>query len=248
VVAVRVDRVSKRFGGVIALNNVSLEVRRGEIFGLLGPNGSGKSTLIRILTGITAPTAGRTQVNGFDVMSDPYAVRMSVGYMAQRFSLYRDLTVQENLDLSSGLYGLNGATSAERRRDALRYSGLVEQERTRTRDLAGGWLQRLALECSIVHHPQIVFLDEPTAGVDPISRRRFWKTIVALAESGTTVFVTTHYMDEAEHCDRIAFLYNGEVIAIGSPRQLKRDVVGREVAAPTLEDVFIALIERGAVA
>ena len=243
-VAVQVDHVSKRFGSTYALRDVSLAVRRGEIFGLLGPNGSGKSTLIRILTGITAPTSGQARVGGLDVATNLYAVRSSVGYMAQRFSLYRDLTVRENLDLSSGLFGLDDLAVNERRGEALRFSGLSDQARTRTQDLAGGWLQRLALECAIIHGPHVIFLDEPTAGVDPISRRRFWQTIVALAQDGVTIFVTTHYMDEAEHCDRIAFLYDGEIAAIGSPRRLKDDVLGTASVSRTLEDVFITLIER----
>lgn len=247
-VAVRVDRVVKRFGDFDALRGVSLEVERGEIFGLLGPNGSGKSTLIRILTGISAPSSGRALVNGVDAARNPYGVKTAVGYMAQRFSLYRDLTVQENIDLSSGLYGLDGVTANLRREDALRFSGLSEQARMRTIDLSGGWLQRLAFECAFVHRPPIVFLDEPTSGVDPISRRRFWKTIAALAGAGTTILVTTHYMDEAEHCDRIAFLYEGEIVAIGMPDELKRDVLPRATAQPTLEDVFVALIERRAAA
>jgi ABC-type multidrug transport system ATPase subunit len=242
-VAVRVDRVVKRFGAVAALRGISFEVRRGEIFGLLGPNGAGKSTLIRILTGISAPTSGNTLIDGSSVVANPYAVKASVGYMAQRFSLYRDLTVEENVDLSSGLYALDAATARTRRDEALRFSGLTEHARMRTRDLSGGWLQRLAFECAFVHRPPIVFLDEPTSGVDPISRRRFWRTIAALAQAGTTVFVTTHYMDEAEHCTRIAFLYEGEIVAIGTPQELKRDVLQNALAAPTLEDVFVALLE-----
>jgi ABC-2 type transport system ATP-binding protein len=243
-IAVRIDRVVKRFGRFEALRGISLEVRRGEIFGLLGPNGSGKSTLIRILTGITPPTSGSTVVNGTNVAANPFAVKSSVGYMAQRFSLYRDLTVDENIDLSSGLYGLDTVTTGVRREEALRYSGLTDEARMRTRDLSGGWLQRLAFECAFVHHPPVVFLDEPTSGVDPISRKRFWNTIAALAQAGTTVFVTTHFMDEAEHCDRIAFLYEGEIIAMGSPEELKRDILHETGAASTLENVFVELIER----
>ncbi|MHB8703581.1 MAG: ATP-binding cassette domain-containing protein [Candidatus Tyrphobacter sp.] len=243
-VAVRVAHVDKRFGALTALHDINLEVRRGEIFGLLGPNGSGKSTLIRILTGISVPTTGTAEVNGYNVSARPNAVKASAGYMSQKFSLYRDLTVGENIELSCDLYGLNKATADTRLREALTFSGLAGHERALTRDLAGGWLQRLALECAIVHRPSVVFLDEPTAGVDPISRRRFWKAIVALADAGTTIFVTTHYMDEAENADRIAFLYGGELVAVGSPQQLKRDVLKGSIAAPTLEDVFVALIEQ----
>jgi ABC-2 type transport system ATP-binding protein len=247
-VAVEVDRVTKRFGGLDALRGVSFAINRGEIFGLIGPNGSGKSTLMRILTGISPPTSGSTLISGLSVAASPYAVKSAVGYMAQRFSLYRDLTVEENIDLSSGLYGLDDRTALARRDDALRYSGLNEQAKMRTTDLSGGWLQRLAFECAFVHRPAIVFLDEPTSGVDPISRRRFWKTIANLTAAGTTVLLTTHFMDEAEHCNRIGFLYEGELVAIGTPQELKRDVLQRGTASATLEDVFVELIEQRAAA
>jgi ABC-2 type transport system ATP-binding protein len=223
--AIAVQAVTKRFGSFVALDALSLDVRPGEIFGLLGPNGSGKSTLIRILSGILRPTQGRAAVAGFDVASARHAVKSAFGYMSQKFSLYRDLTVEENVDLSAGFYGIKKQALRERKAAALQYAGLEGKERILTRDLAAGWRQRLALECALLHRPSVIFLDEPTAGVDPLMRRRFWRSIRSLGKAGASVIVTTHYMDEAEQCDRIAFLDDGKIIALGTPLELKRQTV-----------------------
>ena len=219
--AISVETVSKRFGTVAALSSVSFDVHPGEIFGLLGPNGSGKSTLIRILCGVFPPSQGRAAVAGFDITSNTQAAKSAFGYMSQKFSLYRDLTVEENLDLSAGFYGVEPHALKRAKEVALANSGLAGKERMMTRELAAGWRQRLALECAIIHRPPVIFLDEPTAGVDPLTRRRFWHSIRALGKAGCAVLVTTHYMDEAEHCDRLAFLYFGKMIALGTPSELK---------------------------
>jgi ABC-2 type transport system ATP-binding protein len=237
--AVVVDRLVKRFGDFVAVDHVSLEVARGEIFGFLGPNGAGKSTAIRILCGLLAPTGGRAVVHGFDVARDPESVKQSIGYMSQKFSLYDDLTVEENIEFFSGVYGVARERRAERRDYALRMAGLEEKHSTMTRLLTGGWKQRLALGCAILHEPPILFLDEPTSGVDPIARRMFWDLIYRLSEQGHTVFVTTHYMDEAEFCHRLALMYRGKVIALGSPAESK-EAAGK----PTMEEVFVSMIER----
>lgn len=218
--------LTKRFGDFTAVNNVSLEVKRGEIFGFLGPNGAGKSTAIRILCGLLTPTAGTATVAGFDVAREPERVKLSIGYMSQKFSLYDDLTVEENIDFFSGIYGVPRESRPGRKAFALDLSGLAERRETLTRLLPGGFKQRLALGCAILHEPPVLFLDEPTSGVDPIARRDFWDLIHQLSAHGITVFVTTHYMDEAEHCDRLALMYRGAVIALGAPPDLKRDLGG----------------------
>ena len=220
-VTVSIDRLTKRFGDFVAVDNVSLDVRKGEIFGFLGPNGAGKSTTIRILCGLLAPTTGQATVGGFDVAREPELVRQNIGYMSQKFSLYDDLTVEENLDFFAGIYGVLGEKREPRKRYALEMAGLAERRSSMTRLLAGGWKQRLALGCSILHEPPILFLDEPTSGVDPIARRGFWDLIYQLSATGHTIFVTTHYMDEAEYCHRIALMYRGRVIALGPPDELK---------------------------
>ncbi|MBI4874207.1 MAG: ABC transporter ATP-binding protein [Acidobacteria bacterium] len=237
--AVVIDSLVKRFGDFVAVDHVSLEVARGEIFGFLGPNGAGKSTAIRILCGLLAPTEGRAVVNGFDVARDPESVKQNIGYMSQKFSLYNDLTVEENIEFFSGVYGVPRAEREARKQNALRMAGLEEKHDTMTRLLAGGWKQRLALGCAILHQPPVVFLDEPTSGVDPIARRLFWDLIRELAAAGRTVFVTTHYMDEAEYCHRLALMYRGKVIALGSPGELKR-----AAGQATMEEVFVSMIER----
>jgi ABC-2 type transport system ATP-binding protein len=229
----------KRFGDFVAVDHVSLEVARGEIFGFLGPNGAGKSTTIRILCGLLAPTEGRATVNGFDVARDPESVKRNIGYMSQRFSLYDDLTVEENIEFFSGIYGVPRERRAARRDYALRMAGLEEKRDSMTRLLAGGWKQRLALGCAILHEPPILFLDEPTSGVDPIARRMFWDLIYQLSAQGHTVFVSTHYMDEAEYCHRLALMYRGKVVALGSPAELKQSA-----GMATMEDVFVSVIER----
>jgi ABC-2 type transport system ATP-binding protein len=221
--AVSVTGLQRRFGRFVAVAGIDFEVHRGEIFGFLGPNGAGKSTTIRMLCGILTPSGGSGHVAGFDIRTQAEAIKASIGYMSQRFSLYEDLTVEENIDFFSGVYRIADAKKRERKEWVIESAGLTHHRRTRTALLSGGWKQRLALGCAILHEPPIVFLDEPTSGVDPISRRNFWEVIHALADAGTTVFVTTHYMDEAEYCDRVALIYRGELIACGSPTSLKRD-------------------------
>ena len=218
---IAVRALTKRFGGFTAVDGVSFEVARGEVFGLLGPNGAGKSTTIRMLCGILAPTSGNGTVAGHDIASQPEAVRAHIGYMSQRFSLYLDLTVSENLEFYGGVYGVPPARLPERVAWALQMAGLEQQRHRLTRELSAGWRQRLALGCALLHQPEVVFLDEPTAGVDPISRRQFWNVIYELAGGGVTCLVTTHYMDEAERCDRVGLVFGGRLIALDSPARLK---------------------------
>src|SRR4249919_1129515 len=225
--AITVQHLSRRFGDFVAVDDVSFDVRQGEIFGFLGANGAGKSTTIRMLCGLLRPTSGTAIVGGIDVSKDPEAVKLRIGYMSQKFSLYEALTVDQNIRFFGGIYGLEGARFEQRRRFALDMAGLVGRETTLTRDLAGGWRQRLALGCAILHQPPIVFLDEPTGGVDPVSRRRFWRLIDQLSQSGTTVLVTTHYLDEAEHCHRVAIIHGGRLAAMGTTDELKRVFAGR---------------------
>lgn len=219
--AVHIDKLVKRFGDFVAVDNVSIDVAPGEIFGFLGPNGAGKSTTIRILCGLLPPTSGRATVGGFDVATQPEEVKHHIGYMSQKFSLYDDLTVQENIEFFGGVYGVPPDKLAVRRDYVLKMAGLEEKRTAMTRLLSGGWKQRLALGCAILHEPPILFLDEPTSGVDPIARRNFWQLIYQLSSAGHTIFVTTHYMDEAEYCHRVALMYGGRVIALGSPAELK---------------------------
>jgi ABC-2 type transport system ATP-binding protein len=239
--AVVLRNLTKRFGKFVAVDDVSLTVSPGEIFGFLGPNGAGKSTTIRILCGLLAPTSGSAVVHGFDVARDPESVKHSIGYMSQKFSLYDDLTIDENIDFFAGVYGVPKERRAEREEYVLRMAGLQDRRSDMTRLLAGGWKQRLALGCAILHEPPIVFLDEPTSGVDPIARRGFWDLIYEMAAAGRTVFVSTHYMDEAEYCHRLALMYRGRVIELGTPHELKV-ALGRPEA--TMEQVFIESIER----
>ena len=236
--AVEIDDLVKQFGAFVAVDHVSLKVGKGEIFGFLGPNGAGKSTTIRVLCGLLTPTSGRASVGGIDVASDPETIRRNIGYMSQKFSLYDDLTVEENIHFFSGIYGVPKNLRDERRDYVLKMAGIEEQRTTMTRLLPGGWKQRLALGCAILHDPPILFLDEPTSGVDPIARRGFWDLIYQLSEAGRTVFVSTHYMEEAEYCHRVALMYRGRVIALGSPRELKE-----KLKLSSMEDVFIAMIE-----
>ncbi|MGB7621172.1 MAG: ABC transporter ATP-binding protein [Terriglobia bacterium] len=219
--AVRVENLVKRFGSFCAVNRISFEVNRGEIFGFLGPNGAGKSTTIRMLCGILAPTEGNGTVAGFDVRTQAEMIKSHIGYMSQKFSLYEDLTVEENIDFYSGIYQIPAEKKQRRKEWVIEMSGLKDHRRSRTSILSGGWKQRLALGCAILHEPPILFLDEPTSGVDPISRRLFWDLIYEMASKSVTVFVTTHYMDEAEYCDRLALIYRGELIAMGTPSVLK---------------------------
>jgi len=222
--AVKTDRLVKRFGDFVAVDNVSLEVHRGEIFGFLGPNGAGKSTTIRILCGLLAPTSGNATVAGFDVATQSEEIRKNIGYMSQKFSLYDDLTIDENIDFFGGIYGVTPKKLIERKTFVLGMAGLGDKREWKTRLLSGGWKQRLALGCAILHEPQILFLDEPTSGVDPMARRDFWDLIYQLSAAGHTVFVTTHYMDEAEYCHRVALMGAGKVIALGSPDELKESL------------------------
>jgi len=219
--AVEVERLTRRFGTFVAVDDMSFKVKKGEIFGFLGPNGAGKSTTIRMLCGLLAPTSGKALVSGYDVGSNPDAVKATIGYMSQRFSLYDDLTVEENVNFYGGIYGLENDRLKERKKWAIEMAGLTGKEKSLARTLSGGWKQRLALGCAILHEPPIVFLDEPTGGVDPVSRRDFWDLIYSLSARGVTVFVTTHYLDEAEHCNTIGLIYNGKLTALGSPLQLK---------------------------
>ncbi len=227
--AVVVKDLVKRFGGFAAVNGVSFEVRKGEIFGFLGPNGAGKSTTIRMLCGILAPTSGAGTVAGFDIFREAETIKAHIGYMSQKFSLYEDLTVEENVDFYSGIYRIPRERKQERKDWAIAMAGLEDQRRSRTAVLSGGWKQRLALGCAILHSPPILFLDEPTSGVDPISRRQFWDLIYELSSQGVTVFVTTHYMDEAEYCDRLGLIYRGELIALGTPEALKHEFMQEDV-------------------
>jgi ABC-2 type transport system ATP-binding protein len=227
--AVVVEKLEKRFGDFVAVDRVSFSVARGEIFGFLGPNGAGKSTTIRMLCGILTPTGGRGTVGGFDVRTEPEKIKETIGYMSQKFSLYQDLTVEENIDFYSGIYRIPAKEKPERKRWVLEMAGLAEHRHRRTGILSGGWKQRLALGCAVVHRPPIVFLDEPTSGVDPISRRQFWDLIYEMSGEGVTVFVTTHYMDEAEYCDRLGLIYRGELIALGTPQTLKTTLMKEQI-------------------
>ena len=228
-IAVEVRDLEKRFGAFTAVNRVSFAVRRGEIFGFLGPNGAGKSTTIRMLCGILPPTSGHGTVGGFDITREQRSIKQHIGYMSQKFSLYDDLTVEENLEFYSGVYTIPAGEKAARREEIIRTAGIGEFRHRLTRDLSGGWKQRLALGCAIMHRPRIIFLDEPTSGVDPITRNSFWETIKTMAAGGVTVFVTTHYMDEAENCDRMALIYRGTIIAMGSPMEMKTRCMTDEV-------------------
>jgi len=228
-IVVEVRDLEKHFGAFKAVAGVSFAVRRGEIFGFLGPNGAGKSTTIRMLCGLLAPTAGTGRVAGFDIVRDTERIKTSIGYMSQRFSLYDELTVEENIDFYSGIYRLPRAKKAERKAWVLAMAGLEQHRTAPTATLSGGWKQRLALGCAVLHEPPILFLDEPTSGVDPNSRRQFWDLIYHLSGEGVTVFVTTHYMEESEYCDRLAIVYRGGIIATGAPRQLKSELMPEAV-------------------
>ena len=233
--SVAVRNLERRFGSFVAVNRVSFEVRKGEIFGFLGPNGAGKSTTIRVLCGLLAPTSGEGTVAGFDLKTEAEKIKQHIGYMSQRFSLYEDLTVEENIDFFSGIYRIPAERKAERKEWVLRMAGLSDHRGTKTAFLSGGWKQRLALGCAILHEPPILFLDEPTSGVDPISRRNFWELIYELAGKGITVFVTTHYMDEAEYCDRLGLIYRGELVALGTPEEMKTRLMKDQVVEILLE-------------
>jgi ABC-2 type transport system ATP-binding protein len=226
---IEVRQLTRRFGAFVAVNDLTFDVRQGEIFGFLGSNGAGKSTTIRMLCGLLRPSSGSASVGGVDVSRDPEAVKLRIGYMSQRFSLYEKLTVDQNIAFFAGIYGLSRERFAARRAAVLDMAGLKGRETTLTGSLSGGWKQRLGLGCAILHEPPIVFLDEPTGGVDPLSRRRFWRLIDDLARNGTTVLVTTHYLDEAEHCHRIAIIQAGRLAALGTVAELKQVFSGRPI-------------------
>jgi len=219
--AIVVENLVKRFGDFTAVDDISFSVDRGEIFGFLGPNGAGKTTTIRVLLGLLRPTSGRAMVLGYDVTREAKIMQSHAGYMSQLFTLYPDLTAAENINFYGRIYGLAAQELAQRRDEVIVMAGLSGRENELTSSLSGGWKQRLALGCAILHRPELVFLDEPTAGVDPVSRREFWELIYQLAGQGTTIFVTTHYMDEAEHCQRVGFISQGRLVALGSPSELK---------------------------
>ena len=227
--AIIANSLTKRFGDFTAVDGINFEVHHGEIFGFLGPNGSGKTTTIRMTLGLMKPTSGEVDVLGMKVDGDTAKIRPRVGYMSQRFSLYNDLTVLQNLNFYGGAYGLKNAELQERIQNALEMAGLEGRENAKTKDLSGGWRQRLALSAAILHRPEVLFLDEPTAGVDPVSRRAFWDLLYKLIAEGITVFVTTHYMDEAEHCHRLAFIQRGKIIAYGSPAEIKSEMMRGQV-------------------
>ena len=227
--AIDVRGLTRRFGAFVAVDDLSFSVKQGEIFGFLGANGAGKSTTIRMLCGLLKPTAGTALVGGIDVSRNPEGVKRAIGYMSQKFSLYEALTVDQNIEFFGGIYGLGGERLAARRKFVLEIAGLEGRENTLTRELPGGWRQRLALGCAILHEPKIVFLDEPTGGVDPLSRRRFWDLIGDLSRQGVTVLVTTHYLDEAEHCHRIAIIQAGKLAALGTATELKQVFSSRPI-------------------
>jgi ABC-2 type transport system ATP-binding protein len=214
------EHLSRRFGELVAVKDVSLDVRPGEIFGVLGPNGAGKSTTIRMLCGILDPTGGHGTVVGYDIARDAERIKERIGYMTQRFSLYEDLSVEDNLRFYAGIYGVPWRKRRERVNGVLERTGLTSRRRQLAATLSGGWKQRVALACATIHEPPLLFLDEPTAGVDPVSRREFWEQIHDLAASGTTALVTTHYMDEAERCHRLAFIFGGELLDVGTPAEI----------------------------
>jgi drug efflux transport system ATP-binding protein len=239
--AVEIRDLVKTFGDFVAVDHVTFQVKKGEIFGFLGPNGAGKSTVIRMLCGLLTPTSGTGSVAGFDVGQEPEEIRKHIGYMSQKFSLYDDLRVEENIEFFSRIYGVPKALREERKEYVLRMAGLRDRRSTLTRLLAGGWKQRLALGCAIVHDPQILFLDEPTSGVDPIARRGFWDLIYQLAEAGRSILVTTHYMDEAEYCHRLALIYRGKLVALGVPAALKKELHAHQLLQLDTSDLLGAM-------
>lgn len=240
-VTVKVEQLTRMFGSFTAVDHIDLEVGRGEIFGFLGPNGAGKSTTIKMLCGLLTPTSGGGYVGGLDIMRQSEEIKKNIGYMSQKFSLYDDLTVEQNIDFFLGIYSVPKGKAQERKRWALSMAGLLDRSGALTRTLPGGVKQRLALGCAILHEPPILFLDEPTSGVDPISRRNFWNLIYMMAEGGATVFVTTHYMEEAEYCDRLALIYRGKIIAEGSPKELKSSAMKKDVLEVDVENPVEAM-------
>ena len=239
--AISVRGLTKTFGNFTAVDGIDLDVPRGQVFGFLGPNGSGKTTTIRILTGTSAPRSGQALVLGEDVVAHPERVRPRIGYMSQKFALFEDLTVDENLRFYAGVYALDPAVFAARRRYILEMADLQGRERELTRNLSVGWRQRLALGAATIHEPDLLFLDEPTSGVDPVARRQFWDLLYELAGRGVTLFVTTHYMEEASHCHRLAFIYRGRIVAEGSPNEIRANLSTQRVYDVTVRDADLAL-------
>ena len=242
-IIIKTEGLTKKFGEFTAVDNVSFEVQRGEVVGYLGPNGSGKTTTIRMLCGLLHPSSGHAQVNGLDIVHNTEAIKRQIGYMSQKFALYDDLTVLENLQFYAGVYEIPRATEKQQIDKILEMAGLTTRQKSISSELSGGWRQRLALGCALVHNPILLFLDEPTSGVDPVARREFWDLIYNLAHEGTTIFVTTHYMDEAEHCGRVGFMSNGRLLAFDTPRALKAHYLHGAAwaiaATPLLETVDI---------
>jgi len=239
--AVRVEGLTRRFGDFTAVDNISLAIGKGEIFGFLGPNGAGKSTTIKMLCGLLQPTGGKGFVGGNDIMRESEEIKKHIGYMSQKFSLYDDLTVEENINFFSGIYKVSREKKRGRMEWVLEMSGLKDRRNSVTKTLPGGFKQRLALGCAILHEPPILFLDEPTSGVDPISRRNFWDLIYEMARKSTTIFVTTHYMDEADYCDRLALIYRGRVIAEGTPGEMRQKYMKRDVLEIEVDRLVAAL-------
>lgn len=237
--AVKTHELSKRFGTFTAVDRLSIAVRKGEVFGFLGANGAGKTTTIRMLCGLLQPSGGQAVINGFDIYHSPMKIKRSIGYMSQKFSLYNDLTVEENITFYGGVYGLNNAQLEKRRDQMLDYLSLSTIKEKLTSEIPPGWKQRLALGCAVMHEPDILFLDEPTGGGGPVSRRSFWNLIYEYADRGKTVFVTTHYMDEAEYCHRISIMNAGRIIALGTPQKLKK-----EYGLDTMQEVFIRIVQK----
>jgi len=228
-IAVKVKDLEKKFGDFTAVNQINFEVKSGEIFGFLGPNGAGKSTTIRMLCGIYTPTSGSGTVGGFDIIKEQFKIKEHIGYMSQKFSLYDDLTVEENIDFYSRIYNIPERERKKRKDETIQLAGIEDFRKSLTSTLSGGWKQRLALGCAIIHQPKIIFLDEPTSGVDPITRANFWSIIKEMSGQGRTIFVTTHYMDEAENCNRLVMIYHGTMIAMGSPEEMKTKVMKHEI-------------------
>ena len=241
--AIEARKLVRRFGTFTAVDAISFDVAAGEVFGFLGANGAGKTTAIRMLIGLLAPSGGSARVAGFDVATQAEQVKRNIGYMSQRFSLYEDLTVRENITLYGGIYGLSDGAIADRTASLVERLDLGRDLDTRVKSIPLGWKQKLAFSVAVLHDPKVVFLDEPTGGVDPITRRQFWELIYATAAQGTTVFVTTHYMDEAEYCDRVSIMVDGRIAALGTPAELKI-----RFESPTIDDVFVRLARPGAAA
>lgn len=238
--AILAENLTRKFGDFTAVDSISFRVEKGEIFGFLGANGAGKTTAIRMLTGLLKPTSGEAGVAGYDVYREPESIKKNIGYMSQKFSLYEDLTVRENIRLYGGIYGLSNREIREKTQELLSSLDMVDKKDKKIKSLPPGWKQRLAFSVARIHEPGIIFLDEPTGGVDPVTRRRFWEQIYKISENGTTVFVTTHYMDEAEYCDRVSIMVEGRIEALDTPAGLKR-----QFGAETIEEIFVKLA-RGA--